>query len=188
MAKAYIKMITIHSGGNMRRFGIVLLMLMAITLTLSAIDTDAILGYWITEDVRSVVEVSKTGEIYRAQIVALKEANYIESDNAGTVGSPRLDDKNPDAALKSRPVLGLKMMDGFTFKKATWKKGKIYDPKTGKTYQCKMSFKKDGTLGVRGYVGIPALGRTTVWERPEALMKRTNSETIGYEYPSPLLK
>jgi len=40
----------------------------------------------------------------------------------------------------------------------------IYDPKNGKTYSCKMTY-KGKTLDIRGYIGISLLGRTTVWER-----------------------
>jgi uncharacterized protein (DUF2147 family) len=45
-----------------------------------------------------------------------------------------------------------------------WEDGKIYDPKNGKTYSCKMTL-EGNELKVRGYVGFSLLGRTTVWTR-----------------------
>ena len=47
----------------------------------------------------------------------------------------------------------------------TWAKGTIYDPEDGKTYKCKMTLTDPKTLGVRGYIGISLIGRTTVWTR-----------------------
>ena len=43
--------------------------------------------------------------------------------------------------------------------------GTIVDPKTGKTYKVKMKVQRDGRLYLRGYIGVPALGRTQYWER-----------------------
>ena len=46
-------------------------------------------------------------------------------------------------------------------------KGTIYDPRDGKTYKCRMTLKKDGTLEVRGYLGLALFGKTVVWTRIE---------------------
>jgi uncharacterized protein (DUF2147 family) len=40
--------------------------------------------------------------------------------------------------------------------------GKIYDPKNGKTYSCKITH-KGNTLDLRGFVGISLIGRTSTW-------------------------
>ena len=48
-----------------------------------------------------------------------------------------------------------------------WVNGRIYDPRDGKTYKCKMTLQKDGTLKVRGYVGVSLFGKTVVWNRIE---------------------
>lgn len=45
--------------------------------------------------------------------------------------------------------------------------GTILDPKNGKVYGCNMKLEDDNTLKVRGYLGIPALGRTQQWVRVE---------------------
>ena len=46
-----------------------------------------------------------------------------------------------------------------------WSGGRILDPEDGNTYKCKIALNKDGTLKLRGYIGIPALGRTQTWHR-----------------------
>jgi len=45
--------------------------------------------------------------------------------------------------------------------------GEIYDPKNGKTYSCTITYRNDKELGVRGYIGISLLGRTTTLTRAE---------------------
>ncbi|MDY0335364.1 MAG: DUF2147 domain-containing protein, partial [Bacteroidales bacterium] len=77
---------------------------------------------------------------------------------------------NPDTTLQKRPLMGLQLLSGFVFDgDDEWESGKIYDPKSGKTYSCYMEFtdKSKNKLKVRGYIGISLLGRTTYWTRVE---------------------
>lgn len=46
-----------------------------------------------------------------------------------------------------------------------WSGGNIIDPKSGRTYRCKMELDGPNRLRVRGFLGISLLGRTQVWER-----------------------
>jgi len=58
----------------------------------------------------------------------------------------------------------------FSFHKNNlWKDGKIYDPKSGDDYNCKITMKDPNTIEVRGYIGISILGRTDVWKRQSNL-------------------
>ncbi len=75
--------------------------------------SSSILGIWKTEMDESKVEVFRCGEKYCGKIVWLKNPKYTDS-NEGQVGRPIIDRKNPDPALKSRPVLGLQILEGFT--------------------------------------------------------------------------
>ena len=64
--------------------------------------------------------------------------------------------------------MGMDLIAGFSRKSdRRWVKGTIYDPRDGKTYKCRMTLKKDGTLEVRGYVGLSLFGKTVVWTRIE---------------------
>ncbi len=163
---------------------IIVILLVSFALFSAAKD---ILGYWVTDEAASVVEIKEVDGVYEASIVALKEPVYTDA-SAGKVGAPKVDKFNPNEKFRNNPVLGLNIMQGFKHKKGTWKNGTIYDPKNGKTYKCKMTFNKKGNLDVRGYIGVPALGRTTEWMRPETYLKTTGSKSLGYLYPSPELK
>ena len=47
-----------------------------------------------------------------------------------------------------------------------WNKGEILDPENGKTYHCLLRLMENGEkLKVRGYVGVPLLGRSQTWIR-----------------------
>ena len=76
-----------------------------------------------------------------------------------------MDRENPDPKLQKRPILGLRIVEGFHYAgDDVWVDGTIYDPKKGKTYSCKMTLREDGTLFVRGFIGFSFIGRTTVWK------------------------
>ncbi|HTY00279.1 MAG TPA: DUF2147 domain-containing protein [Bacteroidota bacterium] len=117
-----------------------------------------ILGEWLTAEGTSKIEIYKEGEEYCGRISWLKEP---ERD-----GKPRVDDKNPDEKLRSRPLIGLVILRGFSFDgEDQWTGGKIYDPKSGNDYSAKMTLKDDHTLNLRGYVLMPLFGRTETWTR-----------------------
>jgi len=84
-------------------------------------------------------------------------------------GKRKLDVNNPDHSLRGRPQCGLTILSGFSKSKKSnlWRGGKIYDPKSGKTYKSNIRISKDGLLKVRGYIGISLFGRTVKWQRPE---------------------
>ena len=60
---------------------------------------------------------------------------------------------------------GTRILSGLTRDGDEYNGGRIIDPKTGKTYKVKMKVQRDGRLYLRGYIGVPALGRTQYWER-----------------------
>ena len=48
----------------------------------------------------------------------------------------------------------------------SWSGGRILDPDNGKEYAVKFTPTDSGRkLEVRGYIGMPMLGRTQVWQR-----------------------
>ena len=124
----------------------------------SALAED-ILGLWDAGE--SNVEIYACGELLCGRIAELDEP--LDED-----GNEKLDKNNPDPALQSRPLLGMDLIAGFTRAgKRKWEDGTIYDPRDGKTYKCVMKLQRDGTLKVRGYVGVPLLGKTVEWTRVE---------------------
>jgi uncharacterized protein (DUF2147 family) len=134
-------------------------------------DGDAILGFWLTADDgngRAKVEITKTKGTYSGSIIWLERPTYPPDDDRGMGGQKRIDRENPDPELATRPVIGLPIVEGFTYKgDDLWADGTIYDPNNGKTYKCKI--RRDGdTLNVRGYIGFSFIGRTTQWQRTDA--------------------
>ena len=66
---------------------------------------------------------------------------------------------------KDQPLIGLEIISGMKQSGSVWKGGRILDPENGKTYKCKLELEGTDVLKVRGYIGIPALGRTQRWYR-----------------------
>ncbi len=116
-------------------------------------------GNWVTPD-KSLVQVHSCGGDHlcvRIATIALKDV-------------PRVDALNTDPSLRTRPLCGLEIGTGFTPNGPdTAKGGKIYDPKSGKTYSAQMQ-ESGNTLKLRGFIGVSLLGRTEVWHRgPDTL-------------------
>ncbi|OGT16258.1 MAG: hypothetical protein A3I12_01945 [Gammaproteobacteria bacterium RIFCSPLOWO2_02_FULL_38_11] len=69
---------------------------------------------------------------------------------------------------KNKPILGLMILQGFTENEGIWKNGTILDPESGNVYKAKLAVKEQSqALDVRGYIGMPLLGRTQTWVRIE---------------------
>jgi len=69
-------------------------------------------------------------------------------------------------ALHGKPVVGMTIAWGLDADGESWSGGRIIDPGNGKEYSVKFTPVDGGRkLEVRGYVGVPMLGRTQVWQR-----------------------
>ncbi|MDA8388205.1 MAG: DUF2147 domain-containing protein [Nitrospiraceae bacterium] len=113
----------------------------------------AILGVWMDRMKDAEIRIYGCGGKYCGRIVWTK-------------GGPKTDINNPEAALRSRRILGLRIMEGFSFAgKNRWTGGRLYDPKSGNTYTGRIVLISPDRLRLRGYVLIPLFGRTTVWSR-----------------------
>jgi uncharacterized protein (DUF2147 family) len=123
---------------------------------------DDIVGVWKNGEGTGMVQIYKTSDgKYNGKIVWLKVPNKAD-------GTPRIDENNPDANLRSRPLKGLENLQSFTWvSDGIWENGTIYDPKVGKTYSCTIKMPDWYTLEVRGYIGVSMFGRTDVWKRQQ---------------------
>jgi uncharacterized protein (DUF2147 family) len=73
-----------------------------------------------------------------------------------------------EGALKNVPVVGLVMLNGLKKDGDEYTGGQILDPDNGQTYRSKIQMIEGGKkLSVRGYIGVPALGRSQTWIRQE---------------------
>lgn len=135
------------------------LLLIVFGLKLSAQNKDAIVGKWLTPKHDARIEIYKKGEAYFGKLAWVKEANDAS-------GKPKLDVKNPDQTLRSRPLLNLEFLKNFVYKGGdSWENGEIYDPQSGKTYSSKISMPGNDKLNLRGYIGVSLFGRTETWTR-----------------------
>jgi len=68
----------------------------------------------------------------------------------------------------NKPVTGLQILWGFHYDAhdKAYEGGRILDPDSGDIYHAMLTPENDGQqLKVRGYIGIPLIGRTQVWNR-----------------------
>lgn len=132
-------------------------------------DADKVRGYWLTEKGTSQVWIYRANNgNYYGKLVWLEEPN----EN----GAPKKDKENPDEKLKDRTLIDLLLLKGFEYdnKDNEWENGTIYDPESGKTYDCFMWFENGdyNTLKIKGFVmGMRFMGRETTWARENG--KRT---------------
>jgi uncharacterized protein (DUF2147 family) len=142
-----------------RAVGLAALFMVLIWQPAAAGEND-IVGTWLTGDGDGWVDVVHSG-------------NGISGFVAGSPNDrpdrSKVDDKNPDPALRDRELLGLELFAGFHFDgDDRWIGGTIYDPNSGKTYRCIITILDENKLKVRGYIGIPMLGRTEIWTRKKS--------------------
>ncbi len=73
-----------------------------------------------------------------------------------------------EGALKDKPIIGMVILADLVKDGAEWNGGTVLDPANGKTYKCIVAVEDGGKkLKVRGYIGMPLLGRTQYWVRAE---------------------
>ena len=136
----------------------IIISMVAMLAPLAAAFAQDVVGKWKLADGSAIVEVYKQGDAFNGKIVWLQDPT--EPD-----GSPAVDNKNPDAKLRSRKLIGLNMLSGLKKSGAEYTGGSIYDPGNGKTYNCSMKVEGD-VLKVRGSLDKKGLlGRTMDWYR-----------------------
>jgi uncharacterized protein (DUF2147 family) len=145
------------------------IVLLGATLVAPCGASDAIRGLWATPstDAGSAhVRIEAADDALTGTIVWLSEPSFPPTEPSGLAGRPKTDRRNPDPALRERPIVGLRILSGLRAAgPSTWSGGTIYDPESGKTYRCRVRLAEDGTLRLRGFIAVSLLGRTTTWTR-----------------------
>ncbi|MDB5191663.1 MAG: hypothetical protein JWQ96_1226 [Segetibacter sp.] len=121
---------------------------------------DAILGVWQNGTGKGQIQIFKHDGKYYGKIIWMKQPN-------GKDGRPRIDVKNSNKDLRTKPLLGKIMLRDFEYdhNDQEWQNGKVYNPEDGKEYSCYMRMKDNNTLSVRGYLGFSWIGKTDTWQR-----------------------
>lgn len=145
----------------MKRIGFVLFLSLLVAQAFAQ-DAQKIAGIWWNVEKTSKIEVKEENGKFTGTVIYIIPEKY---EN----GQPPKDTKNPDVALRSRSRLGLQILSGLKYNASDkeWQGGRIYDPTSGKTYDCYAWFDGDSnTLSLKGYVvGIKWLGKSTTWTR-----------------------
>ncbi len=139
-----------------------ILVALSFSANIFAQNADDIVGLWFVEEKDAKVEVYNCGKGYCAKIVWLEEPN----EN----GKPKVDDENPDASLRDRPILNLEFLKNFKFDgEKYYEGGSIYNSRDGKTYDGYLFIQDDGTLLLKGGYKVlgMTIGKSSVWSRAE---------------------
>jgi len=121
-------------------------------------------GTWKTID-------DKTGK--PKALVNITEEGGVLSGKIEKLYRPADQDQNPkcvncSGARKDQPIIGMTILSGLKKDGNEYTGGEILDPQDGKTYKSKAKLTDNGArLEVRGYIGMPMLGRTQTWQREQ---------------------
>jgi len=109
------------------------------------------LGVWRNPENGSNVEFYKCGESVCGKIVKV-------------VDGQKTDDKNPDAAKRNRPIVGLVIMQGAKKTGDNKWSGNLYNRENGSTYSGTVTVKSKNELDLSGCVAM-VLCKTLTWTR-----------------------
>lgn len=136
-----------------------LYLIVALLLTTQWCCSQSLIGRWKTVDdetgkEKGVVEIYERNGVYYAKIVEIFETEH----------------KNKKCVLcsgddKDKPFLGLVIIRGLKKHEGEFNGGTVLDPKNGKHYKCYIKFESNDKIKIRGYIGVPLLGRTQYWYR-----------------------
>lgn len=145
--------------------------LMLAPLAAGAQTPAAVYGKWLTESTNAHVELYRCADPARGaicgKVVWLRNPTNPDQTPAASVEDVR-DVKNPDPALRQRPILGLEFLNGFkpsAEEANVFVDGKIYSAEDGDTYSARIRLETPDRLVLRGFVGLPMLGKSQTWTR-----------------------
>ena len=98
-------------------------------------NQDDIIGVWLIEEKGEPSEkiaIYKCGDKYCGKIIWIKQSD--------TTDIPPVDEKNKKKELRNRPLLGLEVLEDYKFDgKKTWRGGKFYAYRKGRTVSPKLT-------------------------------------------------
>lgn len=140
-------------------------------------------GTWLTGDGRAKIRIDRCGPNQAhicGKVVWLKVPTTDD-------GAPRTDAKNPDPKKRSRPVIGLQLLDGLKPEEAKFS-GDIYNIDEGKVYQVSLERESGSELSVSGCL-LKVLCGSQTWTRvpdvnQQAAMSPAEAETAKAKAPA----
>ena len=118
------------------------------------------LGKWLTQSGNATVAIARCGDALCGTIVSLKDTN----DPA--TGRPKADTNNPDAAKRSRPMIGVQIVFDMkpNGKPNVWD-GQVYNAEDGKTYTGSITLTGASSLDLKGCALGGLICKTQTWTR-----------------------
>ena len=128
----------------------------AFAKTARADDSD-IVGYWLTKKKDVVVRIDACG---RDRTQRCGWIYWLDPQ------VEQIDSKTPDPALRGQPLCGVRVLyDLKPDQDNVWRDGLIYKADDGKVFRAKLEKVDAERIDLRGYLGFPALGKTTYLTR-----------------------
>jgi len=106
-------------------------------------------------------------------LIRITETDGVLSGKIERLFRDPAEDQNPkcvkcEGANKDQPIIGMVILVGLKKDGDEYAGGTILDPDNGQTYKSKLVLEEDARkLRVRGYIGIPWIGRSQVWVREQ---------------------
>jgi len=120
-----------------------------------------IVGKWLNGLGNEKIEIYKKDNRFFGKLIWLKNPLDVKNE-------PIKDVNNKDSHLQTRPLIGIDIFRNIVYSRNNiWRGGRVYDPKSGRTYNCQIALRDSNKLNVRRYYGIAILGRTETWTRDE---------------------
>ena len=113
-------------------------------------------GLWLDPSNGGHIEAAKCDDKLCAKVAFVP-------DNDGKDG-PKVDKNNPDESMKSRPILGITLVDKASKAGDTAWQGSIYSPVEGKTFSVTMTPKSADAMDIKGCL-VSVICRTVTWTR-----------------------
>jgi uncharacterized protein (DUF2147 family) len=140
------------------------LLAIAAMAALPAFAQDTPVGLWkniddVSGKPKALIRITETNGVLEGKIEKLFRGAEEEQNPVC--------DKCSDAR-KNQPIIGMTMLTGLKKDGAEYTGGEILDPNNGKVYRSKLKVADGGKkLEVRGYIGMPLLGRSQTWVREQ---------------------
>ena len=140
-----------------------LLVICGVPLLMTAAESDSPVGNWKTFDdktgrAKSIVQIAEENGELTGKVLEVLESP----------AGPHPLCQPCEGERKDKPVEGMTILWGAKKNGASWEDGEILDPENGKIYHVILTLLGSGQkLAVRGYIGIPVIGRSQIWQRQE---------------------
>ena len=125
----------------------------------STVKSDDLLGLWLDESRKLIVETYKVDNLYFAKI------RWFDNENKRV-------EKFSEKGLPKSKWINYKVMEHFKFDGEKWKDGVIHQIKTGHTYDATIQMKNKNYIVIRGYVLISMLGENVSFTRYTSILPK----------------